>query len=107
MIIHDKFIITSINIEKIDDECNSLGVQFVKCDDNEASQAYDIDTIPAVVFFEKEVPIIYEGDLLDEEELLQWLVSQLEKDEIDDVNEEQLDRMIKDGTTLAVLFCKC
>lgn len=47
------------------------------------------------------------GDLENEEEILEWLVSQLEKDEIEDITDEMLDRLIKDGKTLAVLFCKC
>lgn len=33
-------------------------------------------------------------------------MSQLEKDEIEDVTDEMLDRLIKDGKTVAVLFCK-
>lgn len=41
-----------------------------------------------------------------EDEILEWLLSQLEKDEIEDVTDEMLDRLIKDGKTLAVLFCK-
>lgn len=46
------------------------------------------------------------GDLENEEEILEWLVDQLEKDEIEDVTDEMLDRLIKDGKTVAVLFCK-
>lgn len=46
------------------------------------------------------------GDLENEEEMLEWLVDQLEKDEIEDVTDEMLDRLIKDGKTVAVLFCK-
>lgn len=38
--------------------------------------------------------------------MLEWLVEQLEKDEIEDVTDEMLDRLIKDGKTVAVLFCK-
>jgi len=37
---------------------------------------------------------------------LEWLLSQLEKDEIEDITDEMLDRLIKDGKILAVLFCK-
>jgi hypothetical protein len=33
-------------------------------------------------------------------------VDQLEKDEIEDVTDEMLDRLIRDGKTIAVLFCK-
>lgn len=42
----------------------------------------------------------------DEDEILEWLVSQLEKDEIEDITDEMLDKLIKDGKTMAVLFCK-
>lgn len=50
---------------------------------------------------------LWSGNLENEEEILEWLVSQLEKDEIEDITDEMLDRLIKDGKTLAVLFCKC
>lgn len=46
------------------------------------------------------------GELENEEEILEWLIDQLEKDEIEDVTDEMLDRLIKDGKTVAVLFCK-
>lgn len=46
------------------------------------------------------------GDVENEDEILEWLLSQLEKDEIEDVTDEMLDRLIKDGKTLAVLFCR-
>lgn len=92
-------------LEKIDDDCDKHGIQFVKIDDDRTSRSYGIESVPAIVFFEKQEPNIYDGDLLNEEEILQWLLSQLEKDEIEDVTEEMLDKMIKDGDTLAVLFC--
>lgn len=46
------------------------------------------------------------GDVENEDEILEWLLAQLEKDEIEDVTDEMLDRLVKDGKTLAVLFCK-
>lgn len=46
------------------------------------------------------------GDLENEDEILEWLLSQLEKDEIEDVTDEMLDRLVKEGKTIAVLFCK-
>lgn len=50
--------------------------------------------------------IVIPGDLENEDEILEWLLSQLEKDEIEDVTDEMLDRLVKDGKTIAVLFCK-
>lgn len=92
-------------LEKIDDDCDKHGIQFVKIDDASAAHEYGIDHIPAIVYFEKQVPNVYDGDLQDEEEMLHWLVEQLEKDEIEDVTDEMLDKLIKEGKTIAVLFC--
>lgn len=33
------------------------------------------------------------------------MLSQLEKDEIEDVTDEMLDKLIKEGKSIAVLFC--
>lgn len=33
-------------------------------------------------------------------------MGQLEKDEIEDVTDEMLNRLVKEGKTIAVLFCK-
>lgn len=93
-------------LEKIDDECDKHGIQFVKIDDDRAAKEYGIDDIPAIVYFEKQVPTVYSGDLENEEEILQWLAGQQEKDEIEDVTDEMLDKLVKEGRTLAVLFCK-
>ncbi|XP_054003496.1 uncharacterized protein LOC128889677 isoform X2 [Hylaeus anthracinus] len=91
-------------LEKIDDDCDKHGIQFVKIDDEKASKDFGIDSVPAIVYFEKQIPNVYDGDVENEDEILEWLLSQLEKDEIEDVTDEMLDRLIKDGKTLAVLF---
>lgn len=49
---------------------------------------------------------MYDGDIENEDEILQWLLGQLERDEIEDVTDEMLDKLIKEGKTIAVLFCK-
>ncbi len=45
------------------------------------------------------------GDLKNEEQVLEWLVHQVESDEIEDVTDEMLDMLIKRSKHLAVLFC--
>jgi len=62
--------------------------------------------VPAIIFFDKHEPTVYEGDLMDEDEILHWLLSHLEHDEIENIDEEALDRMVKEGKTMAVLFCE-
>lgn len=59
-----------------------------------------------IVYYEKQVPNLYDGDLEDEDEILKWLLSQLENDEIEDVTDEMLDKLIKEGNEMLVLFCK-
>ncbi|XP_012276468.1 uncharacterized protein LOC105697598 isoform X2 [Orussus abietinus] len=91
-------------LEKIDDDCDKHGIQFVKIDDDKAAKEFGIDSLPAIVYFEKQIPSVYDGDLENEDEILEWLLAQLEKDEIEDVTDEMLDRLVKDGKTIAVLF---
>ncbi|XP_050073326.1 uncharacterized protein LOC126561307 isoform X6 [Anopheles maculipalpis] len=91
-------------LENIDDDCAKHGIQFVRIDDPKVSKEYGIDEVPAIVYFEKQIPNVYDDDLSDEEEILEWLLSQLEKDEIEDVTDEMLDKLIKEGKSIAVLF---
>ncbi|XP_068911269.1 uncharacterized protein hlk isoform X6 [Tenebrio molitor] len=91
-------------LEHIDDDCDKYGIQFVKIDDIAAAEEYGLDTLPAVVYFEKGIPNVYDGELEEEDEFLEWLVQQLEKDEIEDVTDEMLDKLINEGKNLAVLF---
>lgn len=93
-------------LEHIDDDCDKYGIQFVKIDDGAAADEFGLDSLPSVVYFEKGIPNVYDGDLHEEDEFLEWLVQQLEKDEIEDVTDEMLDKLINEGKNLAVLFCK-
>lgn len=43
---------------------------------------------------------------MDEDEILHWLLNHLENDEIEDIDEDTLERMVKEGRTMAVLFCE-
>ncbi|CAG0916199.1 unnamed protein product, partial [Notodromas monacha] len=92
-------------LENIDDDCDGKGIQFVKIGDAETAREYGIDEFPALVYFENEIPSLYDGDLNQEEQVLAWLLGQLVSDEIEDVNDEMLDRLIAKTKHLAVLFC--
>lgn len=92
-------------LEKIDDDCDRHGIQFVKIEDPQAASSFGLNSVPSVVYFEKQIPNIYDGDIEDEDALLHWLVDQLQKDEIEDITNEMMDRLIKDGKNIAVLFC--
>lgn len=49
-------------LEKIDDDCDKHGIQFVKIDDDDAAKAFGIDDVPALVYFEKQIPNVYDGE---------------------------------------------
>lgn len=48
-------------LEKIDDDCDRHGIQFVKIDDTKAADAFGIDNVPSIVYFEKQIPNVYDG----------------------------------------------
>ena len=50
-------------MENIDDDCDQHNIAFVKIDDEEEAKEYGIDELPTLVFFEKKIPHIYEGDV--------------------------------------------
>lgn len=93
-------------LENIDDECDKLGIAFVKIDNDEEAKEYGIEKIPSMVYFEKGIPMLYEGNLEDEDKVLQWLEYQSKNDEIEDINDEMLDIILSKKTYVAVLFCK-
>jgi len=54
-------------LEKIDDDCDKHGIQFVKIDDDKAAKAFGIDELPSIVYFEKQIPSLYDGELASED----------------------------------------
>lgn len=93
-------------LENIDDECDQLGIAFVKIDNDDEAKEYGIDKVPALLYFEKGIPTYYEGNLEEEEKVLHWLRHQTESDEIEDITDEMLDMIIDKMQYVAVLFCK-
>lgn len=92
-------------LENIDDEADKKGLPFVRIDDDKVAKQFGIlDELPALVYFEKQIPSIYQGDLTDEEEVLKWLIEQMTSDEIEEVTNEMLDILIENNEYFAVLF---
>lgn len=93
-------------LENIDDECDQLGIAFVKIDNADEAKEYGIEKMPKLLYFEKGIPTIYEGNLEKEEEVLRWMELQTSSDEIEDVTDEMLDLIISKMHHVAVLFCE-
>jgi hypothetical protein len=93
-------------LENIDDECDQLGIAFVKIDNVDEAKEYGIEKLPKLLYFEKGIPTVYEGNLEKEEEVLRWMELQTSSDEIEDVTDEMLDIIISKMHHVAVLFCE-
>ncbi|KAG7213539.1 hypothetical protein KM043_002798 [Ampulex compressa] len=94
-------------LEKIDGEADLFGIDFVKICSPEATEQYNILNVPSLVYFRKKTPLIYDGDLTQEDKILQWLTSQdvFEiKNEIEEVNKKMLDKLLDENEFLAVFF---
>jgi hypothetical protein len=48
-------------LEKIDDDTDTFGVDFVKINDKRLAKHYGIKNFPALTYFREKEPIIYEG----------------------------------------------
>lgn len=48
-------------LENIDDECDQNDIAFVKIDNDAEAKEYGIDSLPALIYFEKRIPHIYDG----------------------------------------------
>lgn len=97
-------------MEHIDDDADAAGINFVKIDDKRLAKEYGVFALPAILFFKlgSKEPVIYAGDLYDEQQILQWLLTQKDPsgDIIEAVEGEELMYLINNEDALAVYFCK-
>lgn len=95
-------------LENIDDECEEKDIDFVKNSDAGVEKEYDLPGLPALAFYRHKFRSIYAGDLMNEEEILQWVLDQIEAtpDVIESVDRRTLQVLINDIEHLAVFFCE-
>lgn len=81
----------------------------VKIQDPQLAKRYSIKTFPALVYFRNGNPLIFEGDLQNEQSVLEWLIDDDNRelaDEIEEVNERMLERLLQESPLICVFFCK-
>lgn len=93
-------------LENIDDDCERHGIKFVKTQDTRIAEQYGATDYPVLMYFEKGIGGVYEGDLEEEEEVLQWLIQQRTEDRIELITRTMLEKMVEDTQYLAVYFYK-
>lgn len=96
-------------LENIDDELDETGIIFVTTEDLVLAKKYGIKAFPKLVFFRNKEPLVYSGDIEDEDEVLAWLTDEdtLEiPDRIEEVNTKMLDKLLSENEHVVVFFCK-
>ena len=95
-------------MENIDDECEEKDIDFVKTSDEGIDKEYDLASLPALAFYRHKFRTVYTGDLMKEEEILEWVLELYESnpDVIESVDRKTLQVLINDVEHLAVFFCK-
>lgn len=48
-------------LENIDDEADQLGIGFVKIADESLAEEYNLENLPALVYYRHQIPIIYQS----------------------------------------------
>lgn len=97
------------HLELIDDEASEYGIKIVKCSDRLMAKKYGYRKPPGLTYFRKTKPLNYDGDIDDEEELLDWLTNpeNMEMmDQIEQVNRKMFHKIRQNTDHLAVFFCK-
>ena len=98
------------HLELIDDDLSLYGVKVVKIEDPIISKKYGMRQPPGIGLFRKGTDFIkYEGDIFDQDEMLEWLTDpnvMAVNDQIERVNRKMLNKLLKRNEYMAVLFCK-
>lgn len=97
------------HIELIDDEATEYGITIVKSTDKLMAKKYGYRQLPGLTYFRKGKNINYDGDIDDEEEVLDWLTlpDNMEMtDHIERVNRKMFQKIRQTSDYLAVFFCK-
>lgn len=93
-------------LENIDDDLEKENIVIVRMDNDAEAKEFGIDHLPTLVYFEDKIPAIYEGDLMNEDEVLAWLIEQKNTATIEEVTDEILKELIDEHEYVVVYFSK-
>merc|ERR1711971_27589 len=96
------------HVEEIDEETDVFEIRFLRIHDKELADDFSLASLPSLVFFRREIPIVYAGELSDEHEMLEWMIknksSADDEDVLEMVDGEQLEIMVDNVDNLLVYF---
>merc|ERR1712079_876328 len=89
------------DMELIDDDAKKSNIDFVKINDKRFGKSFGVKKFPALSFFRDRDIMIYDGDLKDEEAVLDFLTDEDNMaipDKIEDVDVDQLISIVESDT---------
>lgn len=92
----------------IDDDADKEDIAFLKISDEAMLKEYDLEPLPAIVYFREKFPQIYPGhDLTKEEAVLDWVMKlkKAPRDVIVEVDRRTLRMLLDELDSVAVFFC--
>lgn len=95
-------------LENIDDELDETGIIFVTTEDMGFARKHGIKVFPTLAFFRNKEPLIFKGDIEDEDEVLSWITDEdtLEiPGKIEEVNAKMLENILEENDYIVVFFC--
>ena len=97
------------HVELIDDEAAEYGIKIVRMKDRLMAKKYGYRNPPGITYFRKGKNINYDGDIDDEEEILDWLTNPENMeltDHIERINKKMFQKIRQTTDYLAVFFCE-
>ena len=83
-----------VELETVDDNLESEGVEFVWCSDHDAIDEYGLKAWPSLVFFDRGVPVVYPGNLQNDDTILGWITRELQLEGLPEVRPAVLDSLL-------------
>lgn len=97
------------HMELIDDEAAEYGIKMAKMSDRLMAKKFGFRNPPGITYFRKGKPINYDGDIDDEEEILDWLTNPENMeltDQVERVNKKMFQKIRQSSDYVAVFLCK-
>jgi len=95
---------------KVIKTAGELDIRVVAINDLALVAEYNLEVLPALVYYRHKIPILFEGDMSKENDVLEWLVQNRhtgeDEDGIEELAPDSLKTVINNVDMIAVLFCK-
>jgi len=91
-------------LQSLADGCDDNDIAFVRIEDKEEAMKYGITDIPALMFFNQQVPSIYTGDLSNSGDVFDWITKNQASSVVEEVTDEILEELVEKHEYVAVFF---